>query len=243
MNLNQEVKYLRSQLKKHSDKKRAQGEKKYFKSSLKHYGVTVPTIRRITKTWIKKHPDFSMDKLVKLSQILWDTNWHEQRMLAVFLLEYKKNQLNLKHLPIVENMINTATGWAQLDGIAVWLVGAIIDKDKNTLEILNKWIKSDNFWVRRTAILAQIIQFRRGKGDFKLFKTLVIPQFQEGKDWSKEERFFIRKSIGWALRELAPQKPTIVFNFVKKYKPQMSGLTFREATRKLHQNMQNQLKN
>lgn len=93
----------------------------------------------------------------------------------------------------------------------------MIETDPKTLDYLTGWAKSDNFWVRRTVILAQVLQFRRG----------------EGSDWSKEERFFIRKAIGWALRELAPKQPKLVYNFVQQYKDVMSGLTFREATRKL----------
>ncbi len=55
----------------------------------------------------------------------------------------------------------------------------------------------------------------------------------EGKNWSKEERFFIRKAVGWSLREIANVEPEVAFNFVNRYKHNMSGLTFREATRKL----------
>ena len=66
--------------------------------------------------------------------------------------------------------------------------------------------------------------------------------FQGGTDWSKEERFFIRKAIGWALRELAPRRPELVYDFLKTYHHQMSGLTFKEGSRKLPLELQNKLK-
>jgi len=65
--------------------------------------------------------------------------------------------------------------------------------------------------------------------------------FEEGKTWSKEERFFIRKAIGWTLRELCKSRPEEVVRFIKKYKEKMSGLTFREGSRNLPRKLQQQL--
>jgi len=241
MNTTKEINYFKDELNKYSNPDRAIGEKRYLKSPMDHYGVTMPQIRKIALTWIKDHPEVNVDEIVKLCQKLWNTHWHEERMIVDSLLEANRHQLSIHHLPIIETFITTVTGWAQLDGVAVLAVGSIVDKDKNAAKYLSKWIKSDNFWVRRAAILSQILEFRRGQGDFKLFEHLVAPQFAEGKDWSKEERFFIRKAIGWALRELAPHNPEAAFNFAKKYKTQMSGLTYREATRKLPTNYQTKL--
>ena len=72
--------------------------------------------------------------------------------------------------------------------------------------------------------------------DFWHFKHLKEPYkiiLLHGWGGSKEERFFIRKAIGWALREIANVEPEIVFKFIKQYRDKMSGLTFREASRKL----------
>lgn len=74
--------------------------------------------------------------------------------------------------------------------------------------------------------------------------NLVVPMFDERKSWSKEERFFIRKSIGWALRGIANAfnvEQDVVFGFLKKYKERMFPLTFREGSRKLPQAYINQL--
>lgn len=241
MNASQEIKKLRSNLKALSNRDRAFGEKKYLKSPLRHYGITVPRLRNLAKNWLKQHPQLTIGQLLDLARQLWDSPWHEERMLTIFLLVLRKDELTYRHIPTIEHMINTATSWAQLDGIAVWLVGSIIDSNKRTLNYLTKWIKSENFWVRRTAILAQITQFRQGKGDMKLFEDFATSQFPHEKEWGKEERFFIRKAIGWALRERAAADPESVYNFVVKYRDRMSGLTYREATRKLPNKFKSQL--
>lgn len=241
LNIHEERRKISKSLLSLANPERAVGEKKYLKSSLKHYGVTVPKIKSVAKQWIKLNPEIPIEEIIKLSTSLWNSDWHEEKFLAIELLCLKSSELKVKHLSLIKKMINEAKTWAFIDNIAVLIVGALIDNDPKTLKLLSKWALSENFWVRRTAILAQILQFRRGKGNFKLFSQIVEPMFNEGKDWSKEERFFIRKAIGWSLRELAKAKPDLVFRFTKKHKSKMSALSFREATRKLPQNLQDKL--
>lgn len=241
MNLQQELQYLYSELKRNSNKNRAKGEKKYMKSPHRFYGVDTPTKRKIVKAWLKNHKTTSIDEIVNLSEKLWDSDSSEEKDLAIQLLQYRNRELTLGHLSHIENMINTSTGWSHLDEIAKWLIGGLIDNNPKTLKYLPKWSKSKNFWVRRAALLGQIIQFRRKEGNKKLFFKLAIKEFDEGKNWSKEERFFIRKAIGWTLREIAEKQPEITYQFVKKHAKEMSGLTFREATRKLPATMRQEL--
>lgn len=243
MNLQREFNFFKSQLKKHSDPKRAEGAKAYLKSPWKFYGGTdTPTKRKLVKTWYKDHPEITVEEVAKLSEKLWNSQWHEEKTLTVMLLQYIKKELTLKQMPLVEKMVNEATGWDHLDEISIRLVGALIDKDPRTLKYLTKWSKSKNFWVRRASLLSQISQFRRKEGDLDLFFKLAILMFEEKKEWSKEERFFIRKAIGWTLREIAKKQPQVVYKFIKKYKKQMSGLTFREGFRKLPPKYQAKLK-
>ncbi|MBZ0309269.1 MAG: DNA alkylation repair protein, partial [Anaerolineae bacterium] len=212
-----ELSYFKQELQELADPARAVSEKKYLKSALQFYGVSVPKLEKLIKTWLREHKAASIDDLLKLAEKLWDSAYHEEKSLAVFMLVHRANNLTLAHLPFIEKMMGEVNTWAHLDEIAVNLVGNLIDSDPRTLDFLTEWAKSDNFWIRRTAILAQVLQFRRGEGNFDLFSKIVVPMFQEGKHWSKEERFFIRKAIGWALRELAPKRPEIVYNFVQQY--------------------------
>lgn len=242
MNIQKELNYFRSQLKKHADPSRGEGAKKYLKSPWKFYGVDTPTKRGIVKAWFKNHPDKTVEEIVRLSKKLWDSQWHEEKTLAVMLLHRKSKALSLKQMPLIEKMIKETTGWDHLDEISIRLVGALIDNDPKTTKYLPKWSKSTNFWVRRASLLSQIPQFRRKEGNLKLFFRLAFTMFEEKKEWSKEERFFIRKAIGWTLREIAQKQPEVVYSFIKKHKHQMSGLTYREGSRKLPSHLQAQLK-
>jgi 3-methyladenine DNA glycosylase AlkD len=233
MNYLAELDFLRLRLGENADPARARSEKTYLKSDQQFYGVKVPTLRKMAKSWLKTQKQADISDIARLAGLLWDSEWHEERSLATMLLEYRAADLTLKQMPLIERMIHEATTWAHLDAIAAWIIGPLIDHDKQTLDYLPRWAKSANFWVRRTAILAQLPQFRRGVGDMDLFTQLVVTMFNEDKRWGKDERFFIRKAIGWTLREIAAKNPQFVFEFVLQYRDQMSGLTLREATRNL----------
>lgn len=240
--LKREFQFFRNQLKKETNPKRAQGAKNYLKSPWKFYGVDIPTKRKMVKAWYKDHPKVTVEEVAKLAEKLWNSQWHEEKTLAVMLLQHINKKLTLKQMPLIEKMINEVTGWDHLDEISIRLVGALIDRNPKTLKYLPKWAKSKNFWMRRASLLSQIPQFRRKEGDLKLFFKLATPMFEEKKEWSKEERFFIRKAIGWTLREIAQKQPQIVFKFIKKHKDKLSGLTFHEGSRKLPIDMQAKLK-
>lgn len=242
MNLKKELKYFRDELKKKTDVDRAKGAKRYLKSPYIFFGVYSAGKNQILKNWLKNHPDISFNEIVSMVDGLWNSKYHEKKTLAVTLLHRHSKQLTSKHLPFLEKMVREVNNWDHLDEISVHLLGQLIDNEPQTLKLLPVWAKSDNFWVRRSALLCQLLQFRRKEGDKQLFFKLAIPMLKEGEDWSKEERFFIRKAIGWVLREISKREPEIVFDFVKQYGDQMSGLTFREATRKLPEKMQKQLK-
>lgn len=226
--------HLIDQLRQQSDPARAVSEKKYLKSDLNFHGVTVPKLHALAKAWYKAHKDAPVEDIAALAQSLWQSDWHEERSLAVFLLEETANRLTLDQLPLIERMIHEVNTWAHLDEIAVHIVGALLAREPQAVRpYLLKWATDANFWVRRTAILAQNAHFRRNEGDFALFEQIVTPMFDEGKVWSADERFFIRKAVGWALRELATRRPDLVVDFVQRQRGRMSGLTLREATRKL----------
>lgn len=233
MNLDPQIALLQNQCSKKGSTKRAQTEKTYLKSELKHYGVSVPKLRKIAKNWYRNNSHLNFDDYFNICFKLWHSEYFEERSLSLYLLELRASELCHEHIYQLEEMIHQATTWAHVDQIAINLVGAIIEKDRSSLILLPIWAKSDNFWVRRVAIIAQLKLFRVGKGNMKVFRDVVVPMFNETKYWTKQERFFIRKAIGWALRERTKADPDSVITFVNTYKDKMAALTYRESVRNL----------
>src|SRR5690606_5608282 len=153
---------------------------------------------------------------------LWESRYYEERSLALYLLELRSTELTYDHIDQIESLLYKASGWAHVDLIAIHLIGAILEKDRSVLILLPIWASSENFWVRRAAILAQVRLFRKAKGNMKVFADIVRPMLKDSNYASQEERFFIRKAIGWALRERAKADPDSVVKFVNRYHSQLS---------------------
>ncbi len=225
---------LIAQLRAQGTPERAAGEKQYLRSDLQFHGVSVPGCNAILKAWLKTQPALTSGELGTLAGALWASDWHEERTLAIFLFEERPKLLTLDHLPLIETMMREVNTWAHLDEIAVHVVGVLLARHPDVMSgHLLRWASDANFWVRRVPLLAQNGQFRKGGGDFALFEQVAVPMLDEGKAWSKDERFFIRKAMGWALREMCKHHPDWVVDFVNRHHARMSGLTLREATRKL----------
>ena len=129
-------------------------------------------------------------------------------------------------MPILEEMLMQSPTWDLVDDISIHLVGTVLAKDRKASRFLKKWSGSENFWMRRASLISPILLFRRGLGDTALFYSFaqrLLP----------EKEFFIRKAIGWGIREISKARPDEVFEFLMKIKTKASGLTLREGAKRL----------
>lgn len=242
MDIKNFIKDYRQYLEKNFNAERAVQEKRYLYSDLKHYGVSVWKITAYAKSQKKFIANLSKPKLLQLIKSLWQQPSHEEKSLALEFLNFGAGKLTIKDMPLIERLMLECRGWALLDSLIVPLMPGILTKDKTAYGYLTKWIKDDDFWVRRSALLAQLLFFRNGVGgDKNLFFKLAESQFDESwidKVYSdsltrSRARFFIRKAIGWILREMSIKDPKSVRQFLVKNKTKMSGLSFKEGSRKL----------
>jgi len=123
-------------------------------------------------------------------------------------------------------MIRGAFTWAYVDGLAANVVGSLVERHPHLAEDLDRWSTDDCFWIRRAALLALMGPLRRGDGDWGRFRRYADLMLDE-------KEFFIRKAIGWVLREVSKKRPGLVQRYVAKQLGRMSGVTFREAVRRL----------
>jgi 3-methyladenine DNA glycosylase AlkD len=220
---------------------RAAQEKRYLYSDLKHYGLSVPEIKAFFKLHKSYFVGLSKNEALSLIKTLWSTASYEERALALLILQTHKEKLTISDMPFIEKLMRDSKGWVLLDALIIPIMPTILDRNESAYKYLSKWIKDGDFWVRRSALLSQILFFRKGSGDRKLFFKMAQEQFDErwidnvykGTEAKKRARFFIRKAIGWALREMSVKNPEAVSSFLKKYKDKMSGLTFREGSKRL----------
>jgi 3-methyladenine DNA glycosylase AlkD len=206
---------------------RAAHEKAYLRSELDFLGASVPEIRRAAVGIDRAHPDLTHDELLALVERSWAAGVHELRMLAVELLERRLDLLRPPDLVLLERLLRESGTWALVDGLAASVVGELVERHPDELDaVLRRWAGDDELWVRRAALLAHLPGLRRGGGDFDRFGQLA--------DGMLEEReFFIRKAIGWVLRETAKHRPELVTAWLEPRAQRASGVTLREAVKYL----------
>jgi 3-methyladenine DNA glycosylase AlkD len=217
---------IASSLRALGNQERAAQERRYLKSELRHLGVSVPAIRRVAKGFAAAHPDLTRDELLELVEALWSEPVHERRMAAVELLDLYGHLLEPGDVSLIERLIRESKTWALVDGLAVSVVGRLLERFPELVAALDRWAQDEDFWLRRTSLLAQLGPLRGGEGDFARFGRYADAMLGE-------REFFIRKAIGWVLRETGKKRPELVYAWLRPRAEQAAGVTVREAVKYL----------
>lgn len=213
---------------------RAASERAYMKSELRFHGVDARTLRGECAAWCKAHGDLDREALVGAVDALFATDWFDLRSAAIALLEKRRRLLLPADAPWLVELARRGACWAHVDFLVTAVLGPVLEGDASLPRRVRAWAKDDDFWVRRAALLAQLGPLRRGGGDFALFAGIAAPMLPE-------KEFFVRKAIGWVLREVSKKRPELVLGFLLEHGAQASGLTWREATKYLPAAMKRRL--
>ena len=205
---------------------RALHDKTYLKSALLHYGASVPSVRAVAKGIASAHPTLSHDEVIALVTALWAGPVYERRLTVVELLDVYSDRLGPADGPIIEQLLREAGTWALVDGLAIHVVGRLVDRHQELGSMLDRWANDSDFWLRRSALLALLVALRRGHGDFERFSRYADAMLGD-------TEFFIRKAIGWVLRDTAKKRPDLVYRWLLPRASRASGVTIREAVKPL----------
>jgi len=205
---------------------RATRERAYLKSDLDHYGVSVPAVSEVAREVARRRPPLGREELLALVEALWQGTVYERRRAAVGLLELCTDRLQPSDLGTIERLIRESRTWALVDELAAVVVGALLKRSPEVGVALDRWAVDRDFWIRRSSLLALLIPLRKGGGDFERFARYADPMLEE-------KEFFIRKAIGWVLRETAKRRPDMVYEWLRPRAGRASGVTLREAVKPL----------
>ena len=216
------------------DKKRAVFEKAYLKTPYKCFGTSLPFTDRVAKEFRKQNEEASRAYILPLARKLFASEYHDEKKLGLRLLQFYPQHLDLSAMPLLEEMLIQSPTWDLVDDISIHLVGTVLEDDRKAYRYLKKWSRSGNFWMRRASLISPILLFRKGRGDTGLFYTFAERMLEE-------KEFFIRKAMGWGLREIAKAEPDEVFGFLMRVRGRASGLTLREGAKRLPEKMKAQV--
>ena len=204
---------------------RARGEKAYLKSNLVHHGASVWEIRRVVRAFTQQHPSLTEPELSRLVTALWSQAVHERRLAAVILLDSSSSVLGPEDLALIERLLRDSHTWAYVDGLAGDVTGSILVRHPEALPALDLWAADADFWIRRSALLAMIQPLKDGAA-FERFAGYADSMLEE-------KEFFIRKAIGWVLREVGKTRSDEVYDWLLPRARRASGVTVREAVKYL----------
>jgi 3-methyladenine DNA glycosylase AlkD len=205
---------------------RAAQEKRYLKSDLEFFGGSVWEIRRVVQAFVRGAAPMAHDGLVALVEALWEEPVHERRMASVVLLQLHPRLLGPADLPLIERLLRESLTWALVDGLAADVVGGMLASSPGEVTlVLDRWSTDGDFWIRRSSLLAELQQLRTGAD--------LAPFLSRADGMLDEKEFFIRKAIGWVLREIGKQRPAEVVAWLAPRTDRASGVTMREAVKYL----------
>lgn len=214
---------LHAALKHHADPSDAAAMQAYMKDIAPFFGIKATPRRELLKEHIAVHGAPPLDELQAIARSAFACKEREMHHVALDLVMKYAKKLTPEDLPWIEELITTKSWWDTVDALAVHVVGVILKRHPKEIARWNKrWINSKDLWLNRTAILFQA----RWKDDTD--RALLFANIDRH---AAHKDFFIRKAIGWALRELAATDPSAVKTFVNSRK--LSPLSEREALRKL----------
>ena len=193
--------------------------KSYMRDQFPFYGIQSGPRRAAMKALFTKSQRPPMSELSEIIDQLWALPEREFQMVAVDLLITFKTQLPASMLLDLERWVTTKSWWDTVDMLATHIAGSFyLRYPTESAQYINRWHRSGNLWLRRTALLYQL-KYKADTDTDQLFSLIRDNQF--------DKEFFIQKAIGWALREYSKSDATAVIAFINT--ENIQGLAQREG--------------
>ncbi len=201
---------------------RAIAQSKYMKNKFSFLGIQKPGRALLEKEIFRRMPLTTEKELIDAIQLLWQKDEREFHYSACELALYYKKLWTPAIFPLFESMIRTKSWWDTVDDIAANMVGILIFKHPELTAQMDAWISDEHMWIRRSALLFQL-RWKAQTNKERLFSYCTKTMH--------EKEFFIRKAIGWVLREYSKTNQDAVRDFIASNRAHLSGLSIREGSK------------
>ncbi|MDH3682975.1 MAG: DNA alkylation repair protein [Acidimicrobiia bacterium] len=219
-----EVASVRAALADVADPQKAPAMAAYMKDQFPFLGVQTKDRRAVQRPTVAALGEGSVEELLAFARACWDVPERELQYVATDALRKHEAVLTPAHLGDLAELITSKSWWDTVDSLAVHTVGPLVARHRELTEEMDSWIDDDDIWLARTAILYQLSYKER---------TDANRLFAYADRRAADTEFFIRKALGWALRQYARTDPEAVRAYVSANEDRLSGLTKREALKHL----------
>jgi 3-methyladenine DNA glycosylase AlkD len=204
----------------HADPAAAPGMGKYMRERFPFLGIKTPLRRKLEREALAGLGAPDEDGLAAFAKGLWDMAEREFQYAGCDTLARHQRRLTLASLPLLETLITSKSWWDTVDALAARVAGPIVLRHPAAAAWMDRWLEHENLWLRRSALLHQLT-YRAQTDEDRLFRYCLAR--------AGEREFFIRKAIGWALRQYSWTDPGAVRAFVAAHEAELPALSRREA--------------
>lgn len=224
------VRRIRRELRAAADPTKSGPMQSYMKSEMPFYGVPTPVHRKLCRDLLRARRFEDAGEWRDTVLALWrGARYREERYCAIHLAGHRNHCgfRNWGALPIWEEIIVTGAWWDYVDSVSRFLAELLESTPRAMTRRMQVWSRSENLWKRRSSIICQL--GRKENTDLDLLYANILENVGDGE-------FFIRKAIGWALREYAWTDPGEIERFVRAHGSELAPLSRREALKNIGAN-------
>ncbi|MEV8320841.1 DNA alkylation repair protein [Streptomyces sp. NPDC059900] len=207
-----------------ADPQRAAQARAYMKDIAPFLGLPSPLRRQLSREVLAGTPRPDEADCTAIALRCWQLPEREYAYFAVDYLRRYVKHCSSGFLPVARHLVTTVPWWDTVDALASHVVGGLVAADPKLRADMDAWIGDEDLWVARTALLHQL-RYKDATDTERLFAYCLRQ--------SGHPDFFIRKAIGWCLREYAKTDPEAVRGFVERERGRLSPLSVREALKNL----------
>jgi 3-methyladenine DNA glycosylase AlkD len=207
-----------------ADPERAVAMAAYMRDQFPFLGLPAPTQRLLAREVMAGVDRPDEHDLRSVATACWRLPEREYQYFACFLLRRHARVLGPGFLDVARHLVTTKAWWDTVDALAAHTVGPMVARHPALVAVMDRWAVDDDLWLVRTAILHQLTY--KEQTDAKRLFHYCSQQ-------AGHRDFFVRKAIGWALREYAKTAPAEVRAFVQAHASRLSALSVREALKNL----------
>ncbi|MFB8049003.1 DNA alkylation repair protein [Streptomyces rubiginosohelvolus] len=207
-----------------ADPVRAEGAAAYMKHVAPFLGIPTPERRTLSRTVLAGTGRPDKEDCTAIALRCWRLPEREYHYFAVDYLRRHAGRCTSGFLPVLHHLVTTVPWWDTVDLLAAHVAGPLVTADPALAREMDRWIDDPSLWAARTALLHQL-RYKEATDADRLFGYCLRR--------ADHPDFFIRKAIGWALREYAKTDPAAVRDFVDGARTRLSPLSVREALKNL----------
>ncbi len=219
------ARFVQHELRNRADPAKAPLMAAYMKTDTPFYGVQKPERETLSRAMHARFIPPSWDAYTDGVQALWRLPHREEKYTAIEFAVRHKQFITPASLSLYEQLIREGGWWDLVDPVATLLVGRLLLQHRAEVRpAMENWVRDDDMWIRRAALLAHLKH---------KYKTDERQLFDHCLRLAGEKEFFIRKAIGWVLREYSKSAPDAVAAFLQAHRASLSPLSLREGSKHL----------